>query len=73
MGCIPSKQKALQQFDDGTAPQLPSKKPKKTKKNRGPPSPVVEGEPAPWVRGHAVLVLNEDAQGGEVFVMEKGT
>lgn len=53
MGCIPSKQSVLQ----GDAPH--HNKRAKRPKNHGPASPIVEGEPAPWVKGHAVYSFSE--------------
>ena len=64
MGCVYSKQKAIfldQNGQEKVVPRRPSwserrpgKKERSSKNSGGPPSPVVD-DPAPWVKGHAVL------------------
>jgi len=67
MGCIPSKHDAL--VDDDPSHRCGAfrrkSKPAKTKPKRYCPSPVMVEEPAPWVKGHAVFVL--DKEGGGSF------
>lgn len=53
MGCIPSKQSVLE--GDSSHKNKPAKRSKKLR----PPSPIIEAEPAPWVKGHAVYSFNE--------------
>ena len=66
MGCIPSKQKFLDEIESSRSPEKRSKK-------AGPPSPVIEGEPAPWVTGHQVFSLSElnETKDNDVVVMNE--
>ncbi|KAI0328491.1 hypothetical protein GY45DRAFT_1326202 [Cubamyces sp. BRFM 1775] len=54
MGCIPSKQKVLD-GDSSTTVLSATKEKKQRKEKKGPPSPVVGENAAPWVKGHRVL------------------
>ncbi|KAH9898283.1 hypothetical protein C8Q73DRAFT_834309 [Cubamyces lactineus] len=53
MGCIPSKQKVLD--GDSSTTVLSATKEKQQRKQKGPPSPVIGEDAAPWVKGHRVL------------------
>ena len=69
MGCTSSKQKFLDEIESSRSPEKRSKK-------AGPASPVVEGEPAPWVTGHQVFSLselNETKDNGVVVMNEKSS
>jgi hypothetical protein len=54
MGCIPSKQVVL---EDGTV--MTKRELKRMNKQRGPPTPDVEGELPPWLAGHRVVTVDE--------------
>ncbi|KZT02504.1 uncharacterized protein LAESUDRAFT_730258 [Laetiporus sulphureus 93-53] len=57
MGCIHSRQRKIF-LDDSSAPFLPMSglsSPASQCTPKNPPSPVIQGEPAPWVSGHRVL------------------
>ncbi|KAI9511902.1 hypothetical protein F5148DRAFT_1167303 [Russula earlei] len=80
MGCIPSKQELVENFDDHgplTSKRRTSHKqrPKPTKykvsKSHRPPSPVIPADAPPWVTGHTVMTVNRDANTGEVYLTEK--
>ncbi len=79
MGCIPSKHQVLEEDGrDRVAPvsklqawktgRKHRKEFSRAKKARGPPSPVIEGEAAPWVKGHAVLTEKD----GQLVVVRPG-
>ncbi|KAI0308374.1 hypothetical protein B0F90DRAFT_1682241 [Multifurca ochricompacta] len=86
MGCIPSKRGVLDQFDGHgrtmpigrtskkTRTGMPLKPPKyrvPKPKKRGPASPVIPVDAPPWVTGHAVMSVHQDAKTGEVYLTEK--
>ncbi len=68
MGCIPSKNQALEA--DSSTGLRPRAKPTKEKKQkpRGPPSPIVGEDAAPWVaRGHRLLSEKD----GQLIITER--
>ena len=76
MGCIPSKQAALEADCDiahsservaWKASQARRRDRALAKKARALESPIVEGEAPPWVAGHAVLTKRD----GEFVVVER--
>lgn len=70
MGCIPSKQKVL----DGESSTVilsgaQEKKQKKQKKeSQRLPSPVIEGDAAPWLQARAILTTHKD---GTIIITER--
>lgn len=77
MGCVSSKQKAIfvdQSGQEIAVPRRPTwqernpgrKIRSQGQKSKGPPSPVVH-EPAPWVKGHALLKEKD----GELVIVEE--
>jgi hypothetical protein len=64
MGCIPSKKRILE--EDGLVPPMNEKGSKfKKSKSRGPPSPVPDDEPPPWVnREHQKIRVHRDSVWG---------
>lgn len=80
MGCIPSKQKILEIFDEkgpstltGTTARTKCPKGPKHKapKRRRPPSLVIPENAPPWVTGHAVVAVHRDADTNEIYLTEK--
>ncbi|KAI0058408.1 hypothetical protein BV25DRAFT_1234403 [Artomyces pyxidatus] len=73
MGCTSSKIDVPHSFDSGldTKALLPQYSAAKPDILPSPPSPILPGKPAPWVRGHTVFVLNKDGTGG-VLVHSRG-
>lgn len=64
MGCIPSKSAVEFEVVNSTSPRSGKASreeetkrwgPLRSRKGRGPPSPVVEGELPPWLQSRAVL------------------
>ncbi|KAI0801147.1 hypothetical protein C8Q74DRAFT_1240520 [Fomes fomentarius] len=68
MGCIPSKNQALE-ADSSTGLRTRAKPTKEKKqKPRGPPSPIVGEDAAPWVaRGHRLLSEKD----GQLIITER--
>ena len=76
MGCISSKQAALELDTEGVhsssceawkTRRAQRKERARAKKDRVLESPVVEGEAPPWVAGHAVLTKRE----GQYVIVER--
>ncbi|KAI0784999.1 hypothetical protein C8Q75DRAFT_777071 [Abortiporus biennis] len=70
MGCIPSKHSVAE--DDSASSCFGKKSRSQQQQNpkssrRCPPSPEIVGEPAPWVKGHAVLTQKE----GHIIITER--
>jgi hypothetical protein len=81
MGCIPSKQNVLDQFDEhgygrSTVKETAlekkhCKRPRHKAQSRRPPSPVIPADAPPWVTGHKVMTVHRDSKNGEVYLTEK--
>ena len=69
MGCIPSKNKVLE-ADSSLGPHARTKPTKEKKQKRGPPSPIVGEDAAPWVaRGHRMLSEKD----GHIIITERAS
>ena len=67
MGCIPSKNQVLE-ADSSTGLRARAKPTKEKKQKKGPPSPIVGEDAAPWVaRGHRKLSEKD----GQIVITER--